>query len=108
MLKKMLSVMLLTVTLIFVEGSVVTAQELNFVPLDASAAYDGVVDRNIDYLALRSGPSVYYDEIMRIPPGASVMVIVSDRDNGNFVRVKYRGVWGYSNKKYITRVSGYY
>ena len=107
-MKKFFAVMLLAMTLIFVKGSVVTAQELNFVPLDAGAAYDGVVDRNIDYLALRSGPSVHYDEIMRIPPGARVMVVVSDSISGNFVRVKYRGVWGYSHRRYITRVSDYY
>ena len=107
-MKKILSVTLLAAILIFVSNNATTAQGLNFVPLDASAAYDGVVDRNIDYLALRSGPSVYYDEIMRIPPGARVMVVVSDSISGNFVRVKYRGVWGYSHRRYITRVSDYY
>jgi len=94
--------------LIFVGGNSANAQGLNFVPLTAGAAYDGVVDYNIDFLALRSGPSVYYSEIMRIPPGDRVMVLLEDNNSGNFVRVKYRGVWGYSHRGYITRVSGYY
>ena len=93
---------------IFVGNSSTNAQELNFVPLNASVAYDGVVDRNIDFLALRSGPSVHYSEIMRIPPGTRVMVILEDNNSGNFVRVKYRGIWGYSNRRYITKVSDYY
>ena len=107
-MKKILSVMLLAVAIIFVGNNQANAQELNFVPLNASVAYDGVVDRNIDFLALRSGPSVYYNEIMRIPPGARVMVILEDNNSGKFVRVQYRGVWGYSHRGYITRVSDYY
>lgn len=82
------------------------AEKFNFLPLTTDTSYTGMVDPYIDFLSLRSGPSVYYSEILRIPPGAYVTVRYdSMRDGGTgFAFVKYNGVTGYACLKYIIRV----
>lgn len=84
----------------------------NFINLTTGTVYEAVVDSNIDFLALRSGPDVSYRLILKIPPGARIKVTINTGAsyselgiypyNNNFVRVNYRGTEGYSNKKYIT------
>ena len=108
-MKKFLSVMLLAVTLIFVSNNAATAQGLNFVPLTTGSVYAARVVYGIDFLALRSGPSVNYREITRIPPGAYIEVIRGGEDNyTNFERVKYNGYSGWSHRRYIEIVGKKY
>ena len=77
---------------------------------EMTTGYDaeGIVDPNIDFLALRTSPLVDYPLIARIPPGAHVY-ISSGRVGWNgtnwgkyFVEVTYRGMDGYAHSKYIT------
>ena len=73
---------------------------------------EGIVDYDIDFLALRSGPSVNYSLITRIPPGARVEITTmmganwreqGYRDyNDDFRPVTYRGLRGYAHRGYIT------
>ena len=76
---------------------------------EMTTGYDaeGIVDPDIDFLALRTGPSVDYPLIARIPPGARVRVS-SGRGGWNgtywgksFVEVTYKGMSGYAHSKYI-------
>ena len=77
---------------------------------EMTTGYDveGIVDPNIDFLALRTGPSVDYPLITRIPPGAHVYISsgrggYSETNWGKyFVEVTYRGMNGYAHSKYIT------
>ena len=76
---------------------------------EMTTGYDaeGIVDPDIDFLALRTGPSVDYPLIARIPPGARVRV--SSGRGGwsrtywgkSFVEVTYKGMSGYAHSKYI-------
>ena len=75
-----------------------------------------MVDYDIDFLALRSGPSRNYPELLRIPPGARVRIALgtgSDyiregyRDyDVNFRSVIYRGVRGFAHSGYIDVIPG--
>lgn len=103
MLKKVLSVMLLATIFIFVRAEKnAAAQEFDFVPLTTGEIYSAQVVYGIDFLALRTGPSVNYPEIARIPPGSYIEVSVEHRRFfTGFVRVNYRGVYGYAHSNYI-------
>ncbi len=123
-MKKFLAAIMLTFALIVV-GSLnnqVSAKaftfngDYNLVEITTGAYAQGVVSPNIDFLALRSGPSRNYSEILRIPPGARVEITLfmgadyreqgyRDYDN-NFRPVTYRGVSGYAHKGYITVIPG--
>ena len=104
-MKKVLSVVFLTTILIFVgENQKAVAQEFEFVPLalDYGRVYEGWVVNGIDFLALRTGPSVNHREIARIPPGAYIEVTISPWDKPtNFWNVSYRGQYGWAHKNYI-------
>ena len=109
MIKKFFAVVLLTVTLILVSNNPTNAQGLNFVPLTTGSVYAARVVYGIDFLALRSGPSVNYSEITRIPPGAYIEVIRGGEDNyTNFERVKYNGYSGWAHRRYIEIVGKKY
>lgn len=98
------------------QNNYVAAQDLNFqdkfIQLTTYDEWYGVVDSDIDFLALRSGPSVRYPELARIPPGASIIIyqggadyftLFDDYDN-DFIGVIYNGIKGYSHGAYITRL----
>ncbi len=78
----------------------------------SGAVWDAVVDSDIDFLALRSGPSTNYPEILRIPPGAHIQVFTrgslyrQDRNSFDFLPVRYRGVDGYACERYFTMYNG--
>ena len=105
-MKKILSVMMLAAMIIFAGGQNKTsAQELEFVPLTTGEIYSAQVVYGIDFLALRTGPSVYYSEIARIPPGAYIEVVTRSsgiHEGTNFLPVCYRGTWGYAHQRYIS------
>ena len=69
-----------------------------------SGVYDAVVSKNIDFLALRSGPSASYSMIARIPPGAHIKVIIGNiaPSEYRFERVEYNGIEGYAHSRYFT------
>ena len=112
-MKKIFVAATLTALIIFLGGQSGFAQNINqFVPLTTYDEFAAVVSSDIDFLALRSGPSVNYPEIIRIPPGARITVVFTgsegykyegwnDYDN-NFVSVIYNGYKGYSHRGYIT------
>ena len=104
-MKKIFSVMLLAAMIIFVGGQNKTAaQELEFVPLnqDYGRVYSAWVVDGIDFLALRTGPSVNYPEIARIPPGTYIEVTIAPWDKpSNFFYVEYQGKLGWAHKNYI-------
>ena len=67
-----------------------------------SRVMGGMVVRNIDYLALRTGPSVNYREITRIPPGSYVDVYNWRYNNKPaWYYVNYNGMEGYVYSKYV-------
>lgn len=103
MLRKVLSVMLLATILIFVGAEKnAAAQEFDFVQLTTGRVRAGWVVDGIDFLALRTGPSVNYTEIARMPPGAYIEVTFGGADNyTNFLSVTYRGMHGYAHQRYI-------
>ena len=119
-MKKIFSVMLLAVALIFISGQNNQAEanfDLNrdfnskFVPV--SYIYAGRVVGISTYLSLRESPSEYSREIMRIPNGAELSL----RDTGvsqsgwwQVISVKFNGQtysenpgygMGYVNAKYV-------
>ncbi len=103
--------MILATVLILVGGQDGTAraQDFNFdnrlVALDTETSWDAVVDSNIDFLALRSGPSIDSSELTRIPPGARIKVHTygsTYNSSPGFCRVSYRGVHGYAHNRYFT------
>ncbi|MBR1647810.1 MAG: SH3 domain-containing protein [Selenomonadaceae bacterium] len=108
-------------------ASLVFGNQASAAPLTFDARYDfaemttgefwtGVVDYDIDFLALRSGPSRNYSLITRIPPGARVEITTrmgaSWREQGyrdyddNFCYVTYNGMKGYAHRGYIKLVPG--
>ncbi len=111
-MKKIFVAATLTALMVFLGGQSGFAQNINqFVPLTTYDEFAAVVRSDIDFLALRSGPSVNYSEILRIPPGARITVVRSGaewREEGwkdyddNFVSVIYNGYKGYSHRGYIT------
>ena len=84
----------------------------DFAEMTTGEVHEAFVDRDVDFLALRTGPSTRYPMITRIPPGARVTVwtrLGADfpergyRDyNNNFIDVEYNGMRGFSHKGYIT------
>lgn len=111
-MKKIFSVILLAI--IFICGqNQAKAQEFDFdvnnfklTPMTTGWLCEAVVDYDIDFLALREGPAVYYREILRIPPGAYITVITGGEDSwGSFQFVTYRNVRGFASSRYfrITR-----
>ena len=65
--------------------------------------YEARVDNNIDFLALRTGPSVNDSLITKIPPG-SYIEIIHDGENfpTGFVRARYNGMPGFVSGRYVT------
>ena len=114
-MKKFFAVMMMAFALIVV-GSLnnpVAAQNLgtgrNFNEVAFGAVWDAVVDYDIDFLALRRGPSTSYAEIIRIPPGAYIRVNTRGyrptRSSG-FEEVSYQGFRGYASSRYFTIIAG--
>ncbi len=68
-----------------------------------TGVYEARVDNNIDFLALRTGPSANDSLITKIPPGSYIEII---RDGENFptgfVRARYNGMPGFVSSRYIT------
>ena len=106
-MRKIFSVMVLAVALIFANNNQVSATTCS--DFEAWVVYD------VDYLSLMSGPSpsYKYDELARMPPGARIVVTrgaldswgeipeYSDDYNDNFVIVTYNGIKGFAHKRYI-------
>ena len=102
-MKNVLAIMMMAFALMFVSSQTEAVTQED---------WDAVVVNNIDFLALRSGPSTNYSTIVRIPPGARVRVTLiegwsyandgwRDYDEG-FFRVEYRGNRGFAHGRYIT------
>ena len=108
-MRKIFSVMVLAVALIFANGF------NNQVSATTSSDFEAWVVYDVDYLSLMSGPSpsYKYDELARMPPGARIVVTrgaldswgeipeYSDDYNDNFVIVTYNGIKGFAHKRYI-------
>ena len=105
-MRKIFSVMVLAVALIFANNNQVTATS-------GSDVEAWVID-DVDYLSLMSGPSpsYNYDELARMPPGSRIVVHFGGADwsdypewrydyNNNFVRVTYNGIKGFANRRYM-------
>ena len=117
-MKKIFVAATLTALMVFLGGQSGFAQNINqFVPLTTYDEFAAVVRSDIDFLALRSGPSVNYSEILRIPPGARIVVTIGGVDSwgntpqwrgkdydDNFVSVIYNGYRGYSHGGYIIKL----
>lgn len=87
------------------ERPFVFSHDYDFVEMTTGGIFLGIVRDDIDFLALRSGPSTSYPELARIPPGEYVYVVRGGADNFSpFLRVKYKGIYGYSHGAYITIV----
>ena len=105
-MKKFFAVMMLACAL------VVAGTLSNQALATTGAVWDAVVDYDIDFLALRSGPSTSYPEILRIPPGAHIQVFTrgalyrQNKNSYNFLSVRYRGVDGYACERYFTMYNG--
>lgn len=107
-MKKVFSVMLLAVALVF------GLNQNNQAEATTSRQVAHVVSSNIDFLALRSGPSVNYPMLLKIPPGARVIVTFGGIDSwgqqgwadydDNFLSVEYNGVEGYAHGRYLIRL----
>ena len=81
------------------------SHDYEFVEMTTGGIFLGLVRDDIDFLAVRSGPSTSYPELTRIPPGEYVYVIRDGVDNFSpFLRVKYKGIFGYAHGAYITIV----
>lgn len=116
-MKKFFAIMLLAVMLIFCNSQNVTAQAQNFnfdsqlIKLTSGAEFEAIVDSDIDFLALRSGPSTNSRILIRIPPGAYIKVYARGelyrpgQGGYGFQPVSYRGVSGYAYDRYFTLVS---
>ena len=117
-MKKFLTAAVVAATLLFGNHAFAATQTLtldghyDFAEMTTGEIWDGIVDYDIDFLALRSGPSKNYSLITRIPPGARVeittMMGASWREQGyrdyndDFRPVTYRGLRGYAHRGYIT------
>ena len=87
------------------ERSFTSGRDYDFVEMTTGGIFLGIVRDDIDFLAVRSGPSTSYPELTRIPPGDYVYVIRDGVDNFSpFRRVKYKGIFGYAHGAYITIV----
>lgn len=92
-MKKILSVMLLAVTLILVSGQ------------DNQAEANWQVVGISTYLSIREDPSIYFRELTRVPNGT---ILGSDRDDAafyprnGFVHVNYGyNSWGWAAERYL-------
>lgn len=112
-MKKFLLVLLLVSAIIFGSNQSGFAEErlfvfnksYDFVEMTTGGIFLGIVRDDIDFLALRSGPSTSDAELTRILPGEYVYVVVGGADNFSpFFRVKYKGIYGYAHGTYITIV----
>ena len=113
-MKKIFAAMFLA-AIIFSVGSQVQAKDFNFgandfqfTPMTTGRVMNAQVVYGIDFLALRTGPSVKYREILRMPPGAYLEVIYGGADrwwNTDFVSVRYKGIDGYASSRYIKTIS---
>ena len=112
-MKKFLFVTLLTSAIILGsnqsgfagERSFTFSRDYDLVEMTTGGIFLGIVRDDIDFLAVRSGPSTSYAELTRIPPGEYVYVIRGGEDNSSsFLRVKYKGIFGYAHGAYITIV----
>ena len=108
LMRKIFSVMVLAVALIFANGF------NNQVSATTSSDFEAWVVYDVDYLSLMSGPSpsYNYDELARMPPGSRIVVYLGGADwseypqwrddyNDNFVSVTYNGIKGFAHKRYI-------
>ena len=88
----------------------------DFAEMTTGAYAQGIVRYDIDFLALRTGPSRNYSLITRIPPGARVEITTlmgaswseqgyRDYDD-NFRPVTYNGMRGYAHRGYINIIPG--
>ena len=115
MLKKIFSVLMLLTLIIFATPAQAQA-DFNFggklIHCTSSITWAGRVVDNIDFLALRSGPSVNYPMLTKIPPGAYITITeaksfpyqgYSDVDQ-NFVEVSYKGIDGWAHSRYIIKI----
>lgn len=68
-----------------------------------NGVYEARVDNNIDFLALRTGPSVNDSLITKIPPGSYIEVIHNGENfPTGFVRARYNGMPGFVSGRYVT------
>ena len=110
-MKNVFAAMALAVTLIVCSQA--SAQNFgtdrNFQEVAFGAVWDAVVDYDIDFLALRRGPSTSYGEILRIPPGSYIQVNTRgyrpSRSSG-FEEVSYQDYRGYASSRYFTIIAG--
>ena len=87
------------------ERPFIFSRDYDLVEMTTGGIFLGIVRDDIDFLAVRSGPSTSYPELTRIPPGEYVYVIRDSVDNFSpFLRVKYKGIFGYVHGAYITIV----
>lgn len=107
-MKKILSVIVLAIIFVCSQNNLVNAQDYNFTQFTTGATFEAVVDSDIDYLALRSGPSTDYREILRIPPGAHIIIYTrgeiyqNNRSGNRFIAASYQGTDGYVSERYFT------
>ena len=72
-------------------------------PVRNSGVFEAVVDRDIDFLALRTGPSTSYSLILKIPPGSHIQIIRDGNDPyASFDRASYNGNVGFVSNRYFT------
>ena len=105
-MKKFLSVMLLTIAVIFVsntQANAATRDERDFI----GAAYEAKVVNCNEWISLRYHPSTYAERITKIPLGAIVTVYDGDVAGiDGFYPVEYHGMKGYCLKEYLQYYSG--
>ena len=104
-MKKILSVMLLTVAIIFVgsQAEAASRDERDFI----GAAYEAKVVNCNEWISLRYSPSVSSERIATIPLGAIVTVYDGAAWGiDGFYPVEYRGMKGYCLKEYLQYYSG--
>lgn len=112
-MKKFLTAAVVAAALLFVNHAFAATQPLtfdsryDFAEMTSGSVAQGIVRYDIDFLALRSGPSKNYSLITRIPPGARVEIMLRvdvegyrDYDH-NFSPVTYNGMSGYAHSGYI-------
>ena len=115
-MKKIFSILMLLTLIIFATPAQAQADvDLSgkLIPCTSSATWQGKVVDDVDFLALRSGPSANYSLLTKIPPGAYIEITYSAADpieygyrdaNPNFVQVSYRGISGWAHSRYIIRL----
>jgi len=116
-MKKIFSAVMLLTLIIFATPTQAQA-DFNFdeklIPCTTGTIWQGRVVSDVDFLALRSGPSARYSLLAKIPPGAYIEIIYGGMSpaeqfagqdvNPNFVDVRYNGINGYAHSRYIIRL----